>query len=313
MLDASGIYEPIQPHGWIGSRPDDHRLIRQAGAPVPEAWCDEVVNTDLRCGIRVTAQRRGFVVYDFAGWPPGVANRERTTRTLHEASAAATPALIQRLRVMNAHQILLHSAMMVTSNEASPVTRVGNRDLYGWDRDEDGTEYWSSWAGTLRDTVTRVDQSRTGSVPVAAFERSLTWLDDVVTNSSLIEFDLLSQAHAAIATHDRASAVVAGWTVCELSLNHLNNRLQQPLPALHGKTPNAKKLMDHLMKAGALDPMTRTRLHDVCDQRNAWLHAGQEPANKVALEALDLATLMLRLRRIVHDLTTRAVGQLVIL
>jgi hypothetical protein len=51
---------------------------------------------------------------------PGVANQGRDPRTLREASAAATPAPIQRLRVMNSHQILLHSAMMLTSNESPP-------------------------------------------------------------------------------------------------------------------------------------------------------------------------------------------------
>lgn len=294
------------PHGWIGPRPDDHRLIRTAGTLVPNAWCAEVVDAALPCGIRIIAQRRGFVVYDFAGWSRGVANPGRRGRTLGEASAAATPALVQRLRVMNAHQILLHSALMVTSDESPPVTRIGNRDLYRWDRNEDGSEYWESWTGILRDTVTPVDRVRTDTVPVNAFELSLAWLNDVVNAEGLIEFDLLSQAHAAVATHDRASAVVAGWTVCELGLNHLYR--QQPLP---GGTPTAEVMMDRLEQIGALGPETTKRLAVVRNRRNKWLHAGREPLAEVALEALDLATLMLS--RIVPDLKTRAVGQLVTL
>jgi hypothetical protein len=314
MREASGIYEPMLPHGWIGPRPDDHRRGQIADAPVPRAWCEDVVNIALHCGIRVTAQRRGFVVYDFADWPPGVANRGRGMRTLREASAEATPALIQRLRVMNTHQILLHSAMLVTSNESPPVARVGRRDLYSWDHDESGSEYWASWTGVLCDTVTPADRVRTGTVPIATFERSLASLDHVMTagSLSLIQFDLLSQVHAAVATHARASAVVAGWTVCELSLNQLNNCLQQPLPPDRGKTtPNVKRVMNRLEQDGDLDPGTKQRLRDVCDKRDTWLHAGLEPADDVALEALQLATLMLR--RLVPDLSTRAVGQLVIL
>jgi hypothetical protein len=143
------------------------------------------------------------------------------------------------------------------------VTRAGNRDLYGWDFYEGGSEYCASWTGVLGDTVVPVDRIRTDAVPVATFELSLAWLNDVVTTASLIEFDLLSQAHVAIATHDRASAVVAGWTVCELSLNDLYR--QQQLP---NADPSASTMMNRLEQKGALRPETKQRLDIVRKQRN---------------------------------------------
>ena len=314
MHEASGIYEPMLTHGWIGPRPDDYRLALKVGNPVPKAWCNEIVNEDLNFGVRVTAQRRGFVVYDFADWQPGVANSKRGIRTLSEASADSAPALIHRLRVLNAHQILFHAATLFTTGETLPATRIASRDLYKWDLYDGEEEYWYSSAGALLDTIVPADRLRTDSVPIAAFKLSLEWLDLAARADSLIEFDLLSQAHVAVSTHDRASAVVAAWTICELSLNHLNNDLPQPLPPTgRHTTPNAKRLIDHLERAGRLDPDVKRRLKAACDERDTWLHAGHEPTGDAALEALDLAIVMLRLRQIVADLAARPTSQLVIL
>lgn len=73
MEEASAIYEPVLPMGWIGERPVDHELAWQPKAEIPQGWCDAIVVKRLRCGIEVIAQTRGFVIYDFSGWSPGIA------------------------------------------------------------------------------------------------------------------------------------------------------------------------------------------------------------------------------------------------
>ena len=106
MEQASAIYDPMIPMGWLGGEPTDRVVALEPGAPVPADWTDVVVRHRLACGIEVTAQRRGFTVYDFAGWAPGVPAHARAIRTLGESSRAAKPGLVQRLRAINTHLTL---------------------------------------------------------------------------------------------------------------------------------------------------------------------------------------------------------------
>lgn len=141
MEQASAIYEPMIPMGWIGAEPADRHATSRPGPAVPDDWDDVVVNRSLGCGVAVTATRRGFIVYDFAGWPAGVPSRpvsapgHPTVVTLGQSSAAAKLALVQRLRVINLTKTLaatstrsLPSRSMAAAanatNAAAPAARV---------------------------------------------------------------------------------------------------------------------------------------------------------------------------------------------
>jgi hypothetical protein len=118
MEQASAIYEPMALMGWIGAEPANRRLAWKPGAAVPSDWSDVVLLRQLACGLIVTAERRGFTIYDFARWRPGVPRYAGSTgglrfRTVKDGSQARKPALVSRLRVIDSHLTLLHAAAMV--------------------------------------------------------------------------------------------------------------------------------------------------------------------------------------------------------
>lgn len=313
MEQASAIYDPMIPMGWIGSEPADRDLAWQLGSPVPPKWDDIVVSRRLSCGIAVTAQRRGFTIYDFAAWSPGVPSRAASRpgrpalRTLGDSSRAAKPALVQRLRVINTHLTLLHAAAMTLAGESPTVTRVGERDLFRHDVDDAGDDYWSQPLGAgVAAVVTVMDRNRFGVMPAATFDAALAWLDDVVTAGALVEFDLLNQTQAAVSTHDYALAVVAGWTVCELRIRALT----AALPGIAARA-GAGTVLTELERAGRLPPPLVARLHTIRDRRNAWLHSGVEPDEAQAIEAMQLGVELLR--AVVPSLTLRPTSSLLIL
>jgi hypothetical protein len=309
MNEASGVYEPMLPAGWIGERPADHELARQPGAAIPARWRDVVLTRRLGCGVEVRVELRGFAVYDFANWPPGVARPPATgrIRTFADVSNAAKPALVQRLRLINSHLTLLHAAAMSCHDVSPSVMRVHERDLYRFDYPDDGGDgYWYRPYGELLPTdVTFGDRARFGTMPTATFELSLDWLDAVVATGTLIEFDLLNQTQAGLATHDYALAVVAGWTVCELRARALG----AGVPG--GNARDVSKVCDALEQHGMVSGSLAQRMGILRKRRNKWLHSGAEPDEQVALEALRLATELLR--GVVPDRTTRAVHGMLLL
>lgn len=309
MEEASAIYEPVLPMGWIGERPVDHELAWQPKAEIPQGWCDAIVVKRLRCGIEVIAQTRGFVIYDFSGWSPGIARPAGTPaiRRFSDVSKAAKPALIQRLRVINTHLTLVHSAAMSLLDESPTVMRAHERDLYRFDYPDDGGDgYWYRPLGhTLPTEVTMADRERIGTVSSAIFETSLDWLDRVVTAQALVEFDLLNQTQTALDTHDYSLAVVAGWTVCELRTRALGRNVPG------GQAREVSKVCEALKRSGQISSQVKGRLDRLRDQRNGWLHSGKEPDEETALESLALATELLR--TIIGQLATRATNRLLLL
>ncbi|MCA1709295.1 MAG: hypothetical protein LC808_40860 [Actinobacteria bacterium] len=311
---TSAIYDPMIPMGWIGADPADRELVSHPGTPVPSDWCDVVVNHRLTCGIAVTAQRRGFTIYDFAGWPPGrpappaPARPGRVRlRTLGESSRAAKPALVQRLRVINSHLTLLHAASMSSANTSPTVLRAGERDLFRHDVTDDGDDYWYQPAGPgVVDVVTVTDRHRFGVMAATTFVEALNWLDQVIAAEALVSFDLLNQAQTAVSTHDYPLAVVAAWTVCELRTRALAH-------GLHGIGPQSKSVAvcAALGNAGLLPASLVARLDTVRRRRNAWLHSGTEPTESDAIEAMQAATELLR--GIVPQLLLRPTSSLLIL
>lgn len=311
MDETSAIHEPMLAVGWIGNRPVDHEIAWQDGTPIPAHWREVVVDRRLACGIAVRVERCGFAIYDFAGWRPGVANPPGlpAIRTFGQSSEAAKPALIARLRVINSHLTLLHAAAMARADESPRVTRVHERDLYRFDYpDEGGDGYWyQPLGGTVRDVVNPTDRHRYGVMPLDTFELALDWLDDVVAARAIIVFDLLNHAQAALVTHDYGLAVTAGWTVCELQARALaNSSGLNVAPDAHANT-----VCGALETAGVLPAGLAPRLAALRQRRNKWLHNGQEPNEVTALDAVELATAMLR--PIVPNLTTRAMRGLLYL
>ncbi len=313
MRHGSAIYDPMILMGWIGGEPSDRELMWRPGAAVPTDWCNVVVSHTMRCGIAVTAERRGFTIYDFAGWQPGRPAPRATQpgrvalQRFGDASRAAKPALVQRLRIINSHLTLLHAASMSNANTSPTVVRVGERDLFRHDITDGGDDYWYQLAGPgAADVVTITDRHRFGVIPAGTFVQALDWLDEVITADALVSFDLLNQTQTAISTHDYPLAVVAAWTVCELR----TRRLAHGLPGLQArqKSVDVCKALDN---AGRLLPPLVTRLDAVRRSRNAWLHSGTEPTEDEAVEAMHAAVELLR--DVVPQLLLRPTSSLLIL
>jgi hypothetical protein len=306
--ESSAIYEPLRAMGWIGLAPADRELAWKPGTAIPGDWYDVVIRHPLACGIQITVERRGFAVYDFAGWLPGVAHPHGVPiRKFGQMSEAAKPALVSRLRVINSHLALLHSAAMFRHNESPFVTRVHSTDLYRFDYPDVGGEgfWYRPLEDVLPNMVTVADRARFGVMPTETFELSLKWLDAVVGSGSLVEFDLLNAAQSATATHDYALAVVAGWTVCELRVRALGSRTPG------GMVREVSKVCAALRQHGVLSEILTTRLSNLRVNRNKWLHSGIEPSEAAALEAVRLATELLR--SVVPDLTITTARGLLIL
>jgi hypothetical protein len=303
MSESSAIYEPMLPIGWVGERPADHELAWQDGTPVPAAWREVVVQRQLGCRVVVAMERRGLTILDCSKWPPGLANHglPRIFR-VDQLSEAAKPALIARLRLANSLLTLLHAASMAKSNESPLVARVHDRDLYRFDYPDESDEgYWyHPLGGGLPEVVTAADHHRIGVIPVSTVDLALDWLDMVVSADALVRFDLLNQTQAALVTHDYGLAVVAGWTVCELQVRA---RARTAGLQLSRRTPVAK-VCSELEERNLLPKELGPRLATLRQRRNDWLHTGVEPDEATALEAVGLATAMLR--TVIPDLTTRA-------
>jgi hypothetical protein len=310
MSESSAIYEPMLTIGWVGQRPADHRLAWQDGTPVPAAWRKAVVQRQLGCGVVVAMERRGFTILDCSKWPPGVAHHGLPgIFTVDQLSEAAKPALIARLRLANSLLTLLHAASMAKSNESPRVVRVHDRDLYRFDYPDESDEgYWyHPLGGGLPEVVTAADHHRIGVIPTSTVDLALDWLDMVVSAHALVPFDLLNQTQAALVTHDYGLAVVAGWTVCELQVRA---RARTAGLQLSSRTPVAK-VCSELEKRDLLSKELALRLATLRQGRNKWLHTDVEPDEATALEAVGLATEMLR--SVIPSLTTRAMRGLVIL
>lgn len=319
-MNASAIHEPMIPMGWIGGDPIDREVAWRPGAVVPADWHDLVVDHQLVCGIRVTAQRRGFTIYDFEGWTPGhpVSRRTQTSvdagnrptprfRTFGEISKAAKPALVQRLRVINTHLTLLHAVRMASAGESPTVARVNERDLFRHDIDDHGNDVWYQPLGAgITDVVTPMDRHRYGAMPQGDFMAALDMVDQVIAAAALVEFDLLNQTQTAVTTHDYPLAVVAGWTVCEL-------RTRELARGLSGVGPNTKAgaVSAALKHASRLPALLVSRLDAVRSRRNKWLHSGTEPSESEAIEAMHVAAELLR--PIVGSLTLRPTSNLLML
>jgi hypothetical protein len=227
---------------------------------------------------------------------------------LGEASESAKPVLISRLRLINSHLTLLHAAARFEQKDSPPVTRVHYADLYHEDYpDEGGPVVWiRPMEGFLPTIVTMADQRRIGVVKAKTFDTSLDWLEVVIARDMLIEFDLLNQTLSALATHDHALAVAAGWTICELRVRAM------ALEKLGGfKAKKVAQVCGSLRKAGLLSQALTGRLNKLRECRDKWLHNGVEPPEAVASEAARLSTELLQ--SVVPDLTTAAEPRLLIL
>jgi hypothetical protein len=310
MDESSAVYEPMLAIGWVGQRPVDHKLAWQLGTPVPAAWREVVVQRRLGCGVDVAIERRGFTILDCARWPPGVASRDLPPiSTVRELSEAAKPALIARLRLVNSLLTLLHAASMAKSNESPRVVRAHERDLYRFDYpDEGGEGYWyHPLGGVLPEVVTAADRHRSGLISTSTVDLALDWLDTVVSADALVLFDLLNQTQAALVTHDYALSVIAGWTVCELQARALARTEGLRLSS----SASADTVCSQLEAQSLLPAGLAPRLTTLRQRRNKWLHEGVEPDETTALEAVKLATVMLR--SVIPGLTTRAMRGLLIL
>jgi hypothetical protein len=309
MNQASAHFGPFLPMGWLGDRPSNHELQVSKGTPFPSEWLEVAVQRRMAYGIEITADRRGFLIYGFGQWAPGLSRSKRPLgakrrfRTVRDVSEGAKPALIQRLRVMNAHLSLLHGVAMYVHNESPEVRRVTDRDLYRFDYPDDSAEgVWFRPPGErLPDTVTALDRERLGVTPLATFSLSVDWLELVLQADALIDFDLLNQTQSALRTHDYCLAVVAGWTACELRLRALARTF--PLPGLSTKS-TAEEVCRVLADGGHLAPELTPRLATLRQRRNHWLHRGTEPEEGTAIEAVYLAAELLR--SAVPDLKVRA-------
>jgi hypothetical protein len=230
--------------------------------------------------------------------------------TVGELSEAAKPALIARLRLANSLLTLLHAASMAKSNESPRVARVHDRDLYRFDYPDESDEgYWyHPLGGVLPEVVTAAEHHRSGVIPTSTVDLALDWLDKVVSEDALVPFDLLNQTQAALVTHDYGLSVVAGWTVCELRA-----RARARTNGLRRLSTDRSiaKVCSELEERDLLPKELAPGLATLRQRRNDWLHTGVEPDEATALEAVGLATAMLR--SVIPALTTRAMRGLVIL
>ena len=133
MEQASAIYDPMIPMAGSAANPPTDSWYGSPASRCRRTGPMSSSRTPFRVRHRGVAQRGGFTVYEFAGWPPGVTVHRRPIRTVREGSRAAKPALVQRLRVINTHLTLLHGAAMSAASE-SPTVQKPVAVLSIWNR-----------------------------------------------------------------------------------------------------------------------------------------------------------------------------------
>lgn len=274
--------------GFLGGRPSEEaEWVVVAGSPVPASWQEEVVSRSVHAGVSVTANRRGFVCFDFEGWRPGRVGAGGA-RTMREWSEVARPVLIQRLRLMNAHLTLVHAAAAHRSGENAPVRRVRESDVYTPEMTDEGERYWlCPRLGPYPEREVQEWEVRTRQgfeLPKSTLETALDWLDVALVNGDLlIPLDLMNQAQVAATGHDYALAVVAGWTVCELQIRAFARSVGSSAKG------TADDVAQKLEGRGHLTAQEATKLASVRRKRNKWLHKGVEPAADDASGAIAIA------------------------
>lgn len=310
MTDEFAIYEQVLPMGWFGDRPNDYRLVWQIGAPIPDSWRRIVVDRKLACGVSVTIERRGFTVYNARHWPDGMPSYDPGWyHTAGRPAEAELPALVQRLRLVNAHLSLLHCAAMFHDNESPLVLRVRASDLYRYEHSDDGVDGVWYAQGQPQPAHIGAEEGRrmNAALGVAVVETSLNWLDTVVAKDALVDFDRLNQAQDALGTHDFSTALGALWQICESRLRRLAFQHQLRVKDRIG----VGDLCERLAQSQLLATDLKSRLDIVRGERNGLIHRGVEPSGPTTHECLDLATELLK--SVVPNLATRAPRHLFLL
>lgn len=123
-------------------------------------------------------------------------------------------------------------------------------------------------------------------------EASLDWLDAVVANEALFDFDQLNLGLDALGTHNFNAALGAFWYICESRL--LKRAKAHGLPVeKRGFTLGSKQVIKNLAEAGKIGSDQRKKLEEALSGRNALLHRGTEASQSITDKCLELASELL--------------------
>lgn len=202
---------PFFAAGWIGGPPDgyssdDFPLL--FGRPTPASWREIVYDRTLEAGVRIQAERLGLLRFDFPDWAPGVPGE------VEDDFSSNVEVTVNRLRILNAYQLLAHSAFLDVENMGTQTTRLNTSDLIHIGNGGMGGP------GLLRfpTTVGDKDFARMETVSIQVLDHAATTLEDVLRDDTQELLTLIDLLHLGLATfqgHDYSQSAIAAWTVCE--------------------------------------------------------------------------------------------------
>lgn len=295
MNSAVGYY--LTPPVWVVDAPPE---------PSGELEEEEVLRLDLSVGFKVGVQRRGVFMFDFGAWPPG-------QPILDDNFDKVALVQLQRVQVLNAHLVCLHSSLSEKQNVAWEKMDVDLNDLVIKPTID---SLPSAYAGTQ--IALLAWRGYRGFPGRQVLERqtvikSLEKLEEIIRRPqpALELVALLNRAAVYYEEHNYPLSVVTAWTISERLLNlrwddYLEaNRVRVSQEAqvsfinadrkkkLKGADFTASIVSEILSLVGQLPFGLFKQLEDVRRARNGWLHDGDIPTRQIAELAVDSAREMI--------------------
>jgi hypothetical protein len=312
---------------WIGSsKPPDAQVVRLN----PQVHHATVFRSELRCGIRVRAQRNGFFIFDFEKWPhapavtvPGYsANNNQLVPKAHlDAERKAAAFIVRRSKLMNVHQACFTTAeFLVAGRGAMMDFSVHSREIHGEmdfeapQRYLESSEQPRSMAEAVLDNAYLIAFERPHGrrvIELPVIERSFQLLDDILMKNDPHLIELIHNFYIASIrgreTH-LGEALVLAWGVCEQLLSVAWKAMLSKVQSdetikrmnkdrrkkFDGRDYTASVIIEILELQGKLDTHLYTNLETARKARNRWAHELELPSGRDVYACMAAAIEMLR-------------------
>jgi uncharacterized protein YutE (UPF0331/DUF86 family) len=291
---------------WIGEKPADDEALHFNPAVHHATAC----RSNLRCGIKVRAQRNGFFAFDFEKCelappvviPGYIALNDVSViapKAHYEAANRAAEYSVLRSQIMNVHQACLMTAGALDGYVPSMMGHpLHSREMFaGMDVDQPQhyavtPEQARTLAEAVLDNAFSIDFERPyrrQTIKISVIERSFEQQDEILCKSDPHRLIELINAFYVAATRGRdtyrGEALVLAWSVCEQLLSVIWESLIEEVQSgsdsrmnkarrkkLDGRDYTASVVIEMLELQGKLDQELYSHLEKARQARNRWAH-----------------------------------------
>ncbi|MET9310931.1 hypothetical protein ABZX12_03815 [Kribbella sp. NPDC003505] len=259
----------------------------------------------LESGLSIEATAGGFLGFDFTHLPSAVLpNDDPPADNMLEL---AIQAMRERVQVINAFALCLHSATVEFDKFSYGGFRITHEDLVHYDdlRQGHGGPGMKHLPLIPLQGYLLPHPSRHGVVPASTIEHACKLLDSVLGCShpkSLALVALTNHALSACKGHDFELAVASAWTACESLLQTLWDTYTHAQATSHGLSVSKNRraywsgrdftasiIVEVMTLAGTIAPKLSIAIGEVRSRRNKWIHGVAAASYQDAIAAVTLA------------------------